>query len=241
MSTIEQVAQAAVADALLELYDLDLSSLDGPTLRFTPNVTEGRANVRWRGETYTPIPIQSEGWETPGQGALPTPILRLSNTLPLVSALIIQYGDLVGCQVTRWRTFRRFLDDGEDSDQNAYLPLDIYRIERKRLLTKNVVEWELSASLDQAGKMLPGRQAVRDYCPWRYRIYEDGAFDYDGATCPYTGTTYANEYGQVVTNPAQDKCGKRLTDCVLRFGSAALPFGGFPAIAKTRTSGGSKA
>lgn len=241
MTTIEQVAQSAVADALLELYDLDLSTLDGPTLRFTPNVTESQASVRWRGNVYTAIPIQSEGWETPGQGTLPTPVLRLSNALPLVSALIIQYGDLMGCRVTRWRTFRRFLDDGEDSDENAYLPLDIYRIERKRMHTKNMVEWELSASLDQAGKQLPGRQAVRDYCPWRYRYWDGSAFDYTDVTCPYTGTTYANEYGQVVTQPSQDRCGKRLTDCVTRFGQATLPFGGFPAIAKTRTSGGSKA
>jgi lambda family phage minor tail protein L len=44
-----------------------------------------------------------------------------------------------------------------------------------------------------------------------------------------TGTTkYYNENDLIVTDVNNDKCGKRHTSCILRFGTKALPFGGFP-------------
>jgi lambda family phage minor tail protein L len=43
-----------------------------------------------------------------------------------------------------------------------------------------------------------------------------------------TGNKYFNENDIIVTDASQDRCGKRLTSCRLRFGTQVLPFGGFP-------------
>lgn len=39
---------------------------------------------------------------------------------------------------------------------------------------------------------------------------------------------YYNENDIIVTDAAQDRCGKRYTSCRIRFGTRAMPFGGFP-------------
>jgi hypothetical protein len=40
--------------------------------------------------------------------------------------------------------------------------------------------------------------------------------------------TFVNENDIIVSTAAEDRCGKRLTSCKARFGTRALPFGGFP-------------
>ncbi len=39
---------------------------------------------------------------------------------------------------------------------------------------------------------------------------------------------YFDQDDRIVLTAAEDRCGKRLTSCKLRFGTRALPFGGFP-------------
>lgn len=73
--------------------------------------------------------------------------------------------------------------------------------------------------------MLPRRQCVQNVCPWQYR----------SAECGYTGGAVADKNDQATTDVAQDRCGKRLTSCRLRFGAfAELPFGGFPGCGLVR-------
>lgn len=43
-----------------------------------------------------------------------------------------------------------------------------------------------------------------------------------------TAPNYYDANDLVVTDAAQDQCGKRFTSCKIRFGSRTLPFGGFP-------------
>ena len=77
-------------------------------------------------------------------------------------------------------------------------------------------------------------------CTHRYRLWrpndllpEGGQFDYSCAECPYTGNNYFLKDGSTTTSPADDACGKRLSDCKKRFGETAeLPFGGFPGISR---------
>jgi hypothetical protein len=40
--------------------------------------------------------------------------------------------------------------------------------------------------------------------------------------------SFYDENDIIVSTASQDRCGKRLTSCRIRFGSRALPFGGFP-------------
>lgn len=43
-----------------------------------------------------------------------------------------------------------------------------------------------------------------------------------------TGAKFFDQNDNEVATSAEDRCGKRLTSCKLRFGTRALPFGGFP-------------
>jgi phage-related protein len=43
-----------------------------------------------------------------------------------------------------------------------------------------------------------------------------------------TGAKFFDQNDSEVATSAEDRCGKRLTSCKLRFGTRALPFGGFP-------------
>jgi phage-related protein len=104
------------------------------------------------------------------------------------------------------------------------------------------VEWELSAAIDQEGRMLPGRQFLRDVCTRRYRRYAptDPAAAGDGYVypkifpCPYTGSNAFTALG-VGTTVANDVCGRKVSDCRLRFPGQALPMGAFPGIGRVPT------
>jgi lambda family phage minor tail protein L len=234
MASIQEQVQKLSAGELIELYQLDITALGGQTYHFTSSVN-GANPVEFDGVTFTPIDLETSGWEWNGQGAAPRPRLKIANTSQLITVAVIEFKDLVGGKVTRIRTFKRFLDGQPDADPSAIFPVDIYSIERKVTQNKVFIEWELSMSLDQSGKKLPGRQILRDACTHRYRVYnpETAEFDYTEATCPYSGTAYFNDVGQQVFDASRDRCGKRLSDCRKRFGSAGvLPTRAFPGVAR---------
>lgn len=223
--------QSPQLDEFVILYDVDATNVGGDVLHFTSSAYE-TTSVQWRGNTYSPIPIETDGWEWNGQGSLPTPTMKVANANGIIGGLVIAYSDLLGATVTRWRTFRRYLDGQEDADPDSHFPVDVFKIERKVAHAPTHIEWELSAAMDHEGRMIPGRQALRS-CPLRYRRWTGTAFDYSKATCPYVGDNCFTSMG-VATTSSNDKCGKKLSDCLLRYGTAELPFGGFPGVAKVR-------
>jgi len=239
--TIHTDAQSPTPGTLVALFDVDLSSLGGEVQRFVGgtlpgNTPDAQQPMRWRGNTYMPAPFEASGYETSGRSALPTPTLRMGSSRQL-TALLRRFGDCVGVEVTRWRTFSKYLDGQPQADPNAHFVPDVFLISRKVAQNKVFTEWELAAAMDQQGKKLPARQILRDTCLWSYRHWnaETAAFDYTVAACPYTGTAYFNRAGQACT-AAQDYCGKRLSDCVLRFGDAPLPTSAFPGVSRARAS-----
>lgn len=188
---------------------------------------------------YQPVDVEFSGFEVNGGGALPTPKMRLANTDGVIQDIVNTYGDLVGCPIARVRTFRQHLDDGLDPDPGRFLGPDVFRIERKVSETDTVIEWELSAAIDQEGTKLPRRTVMRDYCPWRYRMPKpDGTdFQYHTGTnaCPYAGSAMFDRLGNPVTDRLKDSCSQDLTGCRLRYGKdQPLPFGGFPGVARVR-------
>lgn len=218
----------------VELYELDCTALGGDLLRFSPSARENDP-IYFGGHEYTAIPIEAEGFETSGKGTLPTPTLRMMNTAS-VQSLIIGYDDLIGAVLYRIRTFRTFLDDGASPDFNAKFPIDVYKIDRKAAQNKVFVEFELAASIDQEGRMIPGRQILKDYCTHIYRRYDSttGDFDYTEATCPYVGTSYFDVNNNSTTKE-NDRCGKKLSSCRARFGqNGILPTRAFPGVARIR-------
>lgn len=191
--------------------------------------------VLFGGQSYTPVDIEIEGMEANGTGGLPTPTLRIANVNGMPQSMINTYGDLKGCVFRRIRTFSQFLDGQPEADPQAFYGPDIFRVEQKTAENPIFIEWQLSAAVDQQGKMLPGRIAIRDTCLFRYREYVSGStFDYSRAVCPYSANRYYDKSDQPTTAD-KDECGRRLSSCKLRFGAGnPLYFGGFPGIGRVR-------
>ena len=113
-------------DSLLEFFVIDFSNLQSdfsmlekryriniseePEYRFTANIN-GTRPIFWQGRSYQPLPVDVEGLESPSDGRLPRPKLRLANPSGLLSAIVASNYDFHGCKVTRKRTFAKFLDD----------------------------------------------------------------------------------------------------------------------------------
>lgn len=232
--TLQSESQSLSPSGIISLFTIDASSMNGPMMYFVQG-SESDGPVVFNGVEYQPIDVEFTGLETSGAGALPTPKIRISNIDGMAQALVSTYGELLGCTLYRVRTYQRFLDSQPDADPEAYYGPDIFRFERKASENGVFIEWELSASIDQEGKQLPGRTVIRNTCLWRYRFYNGstGNFDYSKAQCPYTGNKYFDINDQEVSDPAKDTPSRRLGCCRARFGrSNPLPFGGFPGVQK---------
>ena len=222
--------------ALVVLYELDLTDLGGSVFRFVEGTISGTA-VQFQSQTYFPLDMESAGWELTGTGQLPRPTIKVNSRELTLRAALNTYEDMLGAQVRRKRTFSKYLDGEPLADAAAEFPVDIYVIERKAGQNKEYIEFELSAYMDFEGKRIPGRTVIRDTCTHIYRYWDATAsgFNYDKASCPYTDSDYWDINGDVEALPEDDACGRRLTDCQLRFGDTAdLPTRAFPGVGRTR-------
>lgn len=224
--------------ALVTLFRLDATPLGGPVMFFCQSAQETRGVV-FGGVTYTPVDVKFEGFEVNGGGALPTPKMTVSNTDNVISDIATAYGDLLGCNVARVRTFRRYLDGQIDADPGKFMGPDIFKVEQKTSDTETMLEWELSAAIDQEGKKLPGRLVLRDVCPWRYRYLDTVTGQFVVSTteraCPYAGDAMFDRLDKATSDPTKDQCSQTLAGCQARFGrDQALPFGGFLGVARVR-------
>lgn len=227
-SDIQRLSQ----DAIVTMFELDASKFGEGILRFSPTSVDGNP-VIFNGFEYQPFPIQAEGFEWSGSGTLPRPTLTMAAKDLFFLALVINSDDLVGCPITRIRTYRKYLDDGSTPNPQATFPPDHYVIERKASQSRTTLQFELSAKMDQQGRMIPARQILRDTCTHRFRFWASNRWNYTGVTCPYTGPAMYEPSGAPTNDPAKAKCGKRLSDCRVHFGaSATLPFYGFPGVGR---------
>lgn len=239
---LEAHVQGSSLGALVELIDIDATALGGTILRIVPAPLRlflggGVVSqpVTWRGNIYTPHPLETDGWEWNNSGTPPSPKIRVANVDLSFTGLNIEYGDLVGATLTRWRTFDKFLDGQPEADPDSHFQLDIFKIDRKSLQTKSIVEYELASPVDQTGVLLPSDAVIKKYCQWSYRHWTGLEFNYEKVIgCPYVGNNYFDKDGNTTADPAQDICGKRTTDCKKRFPTGPLPFGGYPGVAQVR-------
>lgn len=237
MTKITEHIQKQNMGALIELFQLDCTMF-GDQIYYLVSGDFGSTahQVTFGGIKYYPHPIKADGFELAGQGTLPKPNFVVANVGNIFTSMVLANRGLIGAELTRIRTFSKFLDNGADPDPTATLASDVYRLTRKVKHTRKEIQWELSAAMDQAGSELPGRIVARDYCDHVYRSWNTaaGAFDYSGCTCPYVGGSYFDEYDNPTTAD-KDVCGKRLSSCKLRFGATAeLPFRGFPGVATVK-------
>jgi len=241
MTILDTLVQRPFPGAEIEMYDIDLSSRGGPTLYFTNWVREDGTRIVWRGNTYDPVAMESVGYGVSGEGKPSRPTITISNTSTdssepkaSLSALAGMYDSFIGCKITRWKTYRQFLDDGENADPATHFPLEVFEVSQLLEETFLSLKWELTVSLDAEGNMIPKGFMNQSFCPFTYRVFDAEAdtFVYNNVSCPYEGEAMFDENGDITTDPSQDKCSHRLgTGCRKRYGTSnPLPFGGFPGM-----------
>jgi lambda family phage minor tail protein L len=235
---IREDIQRAGPGQLVALFEVDATELGGEVYRFTSTARENGV-VSFGGAFYLPLEVETEGFELTGKGGMPTPKLRMGAQLLSLLSALIGMNDFLGCIFRRIRTFERYLDDGAQPAGDQHLPVDIYMVSKRNDPSATVVEFELKALVDHPNVMLPRRKIYTNHCSWRYRRWnpQTSTWNYTHVTCPYgqrgvptDDTRLFTMDGTPTEDPAHDVCGKRLSDCLLRFtDTAALPYGGFPA------------
>lgn len=243
MTEITETVQSPSPGELVELFEIDTAQIGGTAVyRFTSSQFPDNF-VSYNGNPYYRLDLKADGFEFTGKGQLPRPRVKVGlvgSSAPVLTlrAAIVNNQDLVGCRVTRRRTFRKYLDGQEAADWGAQFAPDLYVIERKVMMDNTMVEFELSALMDFQGKMLPGRQIIRDTCTHTYRRRVEGSWV--AGSCPYTDEYYYKRDGTITEDPNEDDCGRRLSDCKLRFRNpfrnmhGSLPTRAFPGVARTR-------
>ncbi len=221
--------QSLSPGAIVEMFEVDATALGDTIYYFHAGTNELRNDLVWQTKTYVAFPVEVSGFELTTNGQLPRPTLRIANITGLMGALLANVSDLIGAKVTRRRTLVKYLDAvnfaggiNPTADPNQHFNDDIYFVNRKVNENKVFVELELASSLDVQGVKLPRRQIIQNVCPWVYR----------SAECSYAGGAVADATDTPTSILANDRCGKRLVSCKLRFGTyATLPYGGFPGSA----------
>lgn len=227
-------AQQPSPGTLISLFTLDASAIGGGIFRWTPGTLSGQI-IAYQGQDYLPMPIAANGFEWSGDGPPPKPRLAVSNIGGFLGALINGLGDLVGAKVIRLRTFVEMLDGQPDADPEGHWPPDEFTVHRKVAHSAESIEWELASILDQQDVQFPSIRIIKDTCTHVYRRWNGTAFDYTQATCPYAGSSYFTRDGSITTLPAQDECGRKLSDCTKRFGAAPKPIRAFPGVLRFNT------
>lgn len=232
---------------LVTLYELDATNLGAGIMRWHGHVSSNswriindtviddgatvKRDIIWQGQTYSPMPIQTDGLEVRGDGKASTPSLALANNINgvqgAISALCLQYDDFAGARLTVINTMAKYLDaanftNGNPQAANEYRK-QVWYVEQKTSENRSAVTFELSNPVDFEGARIPSRE-ITNYCHWavhgRYR----------GEECGYTGAARFTDRGVPTTDPSKDRCGGRLvSDCGARNNQDR--FGGFPSSA----------
>lgn len=232
MSPVRADVQILEPGNLIEVFDLDITAIfPGTSIqRFSPY--NQSAAIVWKGVSYPPWPIQAEGFLRTGDKP-PNPIVNVGNTNGAITALCLQFDDLVGAVLTRRRTFAQYLDAvnfpggvNPTADPTQEMPSEIWYVERKASEDPFYVKFELASAMDFNGVKLPRRQIIANHCPWKYR----------SAECGYTGGAVAKIDDSPTIVLAEDICGKRVSSCKKRFGeTGVLNHGGFAAAGLMRS------
>lgn len=229
--TIREDSQLLEPGSRVTLVKLDMTAADPGAgyLYFHGHKQEGA--IIWQGVTYQPWPFEFEGMEKSGDRP-PSPTLAAGNVGQALTALCLQYDDLIGAVLTVKSTLSKYLDAVNFSGGNPtanpgeHFPDEIWYLDRKEHEDYLAVKWALSSALDFNGIKLPSRVIVANQCSWIYR----------SAECGYAGGPVAKYDDTPTSSPSLDNCSRRVSGCKLRFGEdAELPYGSFPAAGLMRT------
>tara|TARA_R100000781_G_scaffold106593_1_gene70648 strand:- start:2996 stop:3571 length:576 start_codon:yes stop_codon:yes gene_type:complete len=178
ITDLQKINPSAIIELLTITTDATLHG-SAQTYRFH-NGTSLNANgdIVWAGNTYIRMPIQAEGFAYQ-KGQVPRPTLTVSNALGTITAILLNVNkvttgnDLTGATVKRIRTSARYLDAVNFPDNTNPLgtpdptaeDVETFEIDRKSAENREVVQFELAASIDMAGVYAPKRQCTRTEFP----------------------------------------------------------------------------
>ncbi|MGC6411279.1 MAG: hypothetical protein ACON4F_00450 [Candidatus Puniceispirillaceae bacterium] len=134
--------------------------------------------------------------------------------------------------LTRFLSFASELDSPHGTGGGSCFAPESWQVAQIAELDEAQMILELVPTLDLDRRVLPARRIMRDLCQHQYRRWDaaNGAFDYEGVSCPYRGTDYFNAKGAEVQSAAEDSCSQQLASgCKKRF-NGVLPFLGFPGV-----------
>lgn len=219
--------------AWIDLYVLDISRINDAGgsnyFYFCNELNEKGEQVVWRGQKYLAIPIQIDGVERKGNGPSNRPTLNIANLNGYMTGAIHQYDGLIGAKITRYRVPSQFLDAVNFHDGNDQAKPDEYLaqsyIVNSAKYNSQYAEFTLALPSETDGATIPKRTIYASVCPFLYR----------GEYCGYDGHAIADENDHALEphEMNKDKCSKRLSGCIARFGvNGQLPFGGFPVADK---------
>lgn len=128
----------------------------------------GAGSIVFNSKTYNPMPIEAEGFDqkSGSNDSIARPVLRVSNLLSTVSTILIEVNkitvgnDLLNARVTRIETLAMFLDGQPAANTNATSRNQVFVIDRKSTENREIVEFELSAIIDQPNVKIPKRQVL---------------------------------------------------------------------------------
>lgn len=231
----------------IQLIEVDGSKFGGPVLRFhayniphtpeeidTAGETIESKSIWWQGNEYSTWPYEIEGIAKNSDGSPARPTLRVGNIDSVISALCLEFDDMVQAKITIYDTFSHYLDavnfpDGNETANPDECFKQVFYIDKKSTeIAGESIEFELASPFDLQGVSIPARQ-IHNLCEWSLRGWYR-----TGNGCSYCGTKYFDKNGNQVDDPALDMCGGLTTDCKKRFGEdEPNDFGGFPASGLT--------
>ena len=115
---------------------------------------------------------------------------------------------------------------------NYWAKVDKFVVKEIASNTDALIELALTPAIGISEEDESGRVIADSLCSLRYRVPDPSTtntfyqFDLADGGCPYVGSNYYKPTGISTTSWVNDQCGKRIEDCLLRFGSGALPFTG---------------
>lgn len=212
--------------ALIDLYSVDLNAIGvGQVYYFYAGSDTDSTPIVYQGNEYAPWFVKVSGIDRRGNGSAARPTAEIGNYGQLITGLCRTYQDMVGATVRRRRTLASYVVANIAEYQDEF-----YLIERRAEETLTTVKFELASPLDFLDKQLPGLLALASGCPHRYKSTAGGS----GCSWPGTNSSlWFDRFGVQVFSVGLDVCGKRLSDCKLRFGeNNPLDYGGNPGLGR---------
>ncbi|QPX74985.1 putative tail protein [Serratia phage vB_SmaS_Opt-169] len=213
------------------LFEVDLTPIGGDVHRFHGGLNQLAGAVKWQGITYDPFVTNIEGISFTNQGPSGRPIFTVANITGIITGMVIQYNELVGAIVYVREVYAKFLDadnfvnGNENADPNQQY-ISMYEIEKLNQLDEDFASFELCLPSESDNAYIPVQVIMSENCQFEYR----------GEGCRYAGSAYFDDKDNPVTSIDQDRCGKRLNSCKLRFGeNNSLPARIYPSCSKVQS------